>query len=262
MFYVEETENPAIIQATQTITVNPRRGAQDKKPWRDLDLTAITSQTIEKRHVYDMHLGETVVPYATLDPLKAILPLRHGDSSLPADDGGVGGIGLGGLERRMRERWQTISRLWDEHKSRVNKLNLLGRLDYHRELSAQLEWQKNPSDRPVRVVYGGWGMPTAAILYDDTIIVDYKLFWVACKDIAEANYLLALINSAALYEAVTPLMNKGQFGARDLQKQLWKLPIPEYDGRRRCTGRSRRRGRRRLRGRRGSWGGCAASGSG
>ena len=24
-------------------------------------------------------------------------------------------------------------------------------------------------------------------------------------------------------------MNKGQFGARDLQKQLWKLPIPEYD---------------------------------
>ena len=24
-------------------------------------------------------------------------------------------------------------------------------------------------------------------------------------------------------------MSKGQFGARDLHKQLWKLPIPEYD---------------------------------
>ena len=25
------------------------------------------------------------------------------------------------------------------------------------------------------------------------------------------------------------MMSKGQFGARDLQKQLWKLPIPEFD---------------------------------
>ena len=25
-------------------------------------------------------------------------------------------------------------------------------------------------------------------------------------------------------------MSKGQFGARDLVKRLWELPIPEYDG--------------------------------
>ena len=51
-------------------------------------------------------------------------------------------------------------------------------------------------------------------------------------------------------------MAKGQFGARDLQKQLWKLPIPEYDATEALHGRSRRWVRRRLRGRRGSWGGC------
>ncbi len=45
----------------------------------------------------------------------------------------------------------------------------------------------------------------------------------------EAHYLLAIINSQTLYEAATPLMSKGQFGARDLHKHLWKLPIPEYD---------------------------------
>ena len=59
-------------------------------------------------------------------------------------------------------------------------------------------------------------------------IVDYKLFWVTCRDEQEAYYLLAIINSDALYELVTPLMSKGQFGARDLQKHLWKLPIPEF----------------------------------
>ena len=61
------------------------------------------------------------------------------------------------------------------------------------------------------------------------VMVDYKLFWIACKDEQEANYLLAIINSQALYQAVEQFMSKGQFGARDLQKQLWKLPIPEFD---------------------------------
>ena len=52
LFFVKETENPAIIQAGQTVTVNPRRGSQDKKPWRSLDLTDLTGQTIEKAHVF------------------------------------------------------------------------------------------------------------------------------------------------------------------------------------------------------------------
>ena len=41
--------------------------------------------------------------------------------------------------------------------------------------------------------------------------------------------MLAIINSETLYEAAKPLMPKGQFGARHLQKHLWKLPIPEFD---------------------------------
>ena len=78
-------------------------------------------------------------------------------------------------------------------------------------------------------MYTSAGQPTASIIEDDEIVVDYKLFWVACKNTDEANFLLAVINSNALQEAVRPLMSKGQFGARDLQKHLWKLPIPEFD---------------------------------
>ena len=229
LFFVEKTENPAIVQAGQTVTVNPRRGSQDKEPWRSLDLAAITDHTIETRHIYDVHLGETLVPYATLAPLKAVLPMRSGDGEIPKDPDGIGGIGLGGLDWRMRDRWQTVSQLWEENKTAVNKMDLLGQLDYYGKLSAQLEWRRNPNERPLRVAYTGWGAPTAALLHDDDAIVDYKLFWVACKNTQEANYLLAIINSDILYEMVTPLMSKGQFGARDLQKRLWKLPIPEFD---------------------------------
>ena len=96
-----------------------------------------------------------------------------------------------------------------DNKARANKLNLVGRLDYHREMSAQLQWQEDPDDRPVRVVYSSSGEPTAAVLADDDAIVDYTLFWVACRNAQEANYLMAVINSNTLYEAVSALMPKG-----------------------------------------------------
>ena len=229
LFLVNETENTAIVQAGQTITVNPRRGSQDKAPWRNLDLAAITEQTIESRHVYDVYLGETLVPYATLEPLKSILPLRRGEYQLPTDADGPGGIRPSGLERRMRGRWQTISNFWEQNKGRGSKLSLAGTLDYLHKLSSQLAWQENKSYRPVRIIYPEAGQPTAAIVNDDVAIVDKSLYWISCKDITEANYLLAIVNSAALYNAVQPLMSKGQFGARHLQKHLWKLPIPEFD---------------------------------
>ena len=230
LYFVEETENPAIVQAGRTVTVNPRCGSQDKRPWCDLDLTAITQQTVESAHLFDVHLGETLAPYVTLDPLKALLPIKRTGPSvaLAAHAAGVGGVRLGSLERRMRERWRTISSMWDQNKSPNTKRDLIGNLDYYGKLSAQLEWRRNSGDRPIRVVYGGYGAPTAALLHDDDAIVDYKLFWIKCRSAEEGNYLLGIINSDTLFEFVTPLMSKGRFGARDLQKHLWKLPIPEF----------------------------------
>ena len=229
LLFVNETQSPTIIQAGQTITVNPRRGSQDKKPWRNIDLTDITEQTIESQHVFNVHLGETVVPYATLTPLKAVLPFKKGDVGLPVDPEGVGGVNLGALGQRLRIRWQTVSRLWEKNKSVVNKLNLIGQFNFWGHLTAQLDWRQDRHERPIRVVYTKSGVPTAALLQDDDAIIDHKLFWIACRNREEADYLLAIINSDVMYEAVSPLMAKGQFGARDLQKHLWKLPIPEFD---------------------------------
>ena len=227
-FFVNETENTAIVQAAPTVTVNPRRGGQDKAPWKDLDLTAITGQTVENQHLFDVHLGETIAPYVTLEPLKSLLPVKRGDAAIPTDPNGPGGIRLGGLERRMRERWQTVSRLWEGNKALANNLNLLSQLDYMGKLSSQLEWQHNPGSRSVRVMYTTAGQPTTAQLGPSELVAE-RLYWVTCGSHSEANYLLAIINSKTLYDAAISFMSKGQFGARDLHKHLWKLPIPEFD---------------------------------
>ena len=208
------------------------RGAEtERPPWKELDLADISHQTIEKQHLFEVHLGETVVPYVTLEPLKAILPLKQGEFTIPADDNGTGGIRPGGLERTMRERWQTVSSLWDENKGGVNNLNLSERLDYHRELTSQLEWQKDPGELPTRLVYTSAGQPTAAILTDNAALVENVLFWIPCKNTDEANYLLAIINSNTLATAVNKFTTPNWAGnTRHLHKHLWKLPIPEYDG--------------------------------
>ena len=229
LFFVHEIENTALIQARRSITVIPRRGSQDNSPWKDLNLDLITGDTLGEENAFDVHLGETVVPYVTLAPLKALLPVKQGERELPTDEDGVGGINLDELERGMRHRWQIVNALWEENKSPNSKLNLLGQINYYGKLSSQLRWQRSPGQRPFRIVYSAAGRATAAVVHDDKAIVDGKLFWVTCKNMQEAHYLVAIINSAALYEAVQPLMTRGQFGPRDLQEHLWKLPIPEFD---------------------------------
>ena len=230
LFFVNETDSTTIIQAGNTITTNPRRGSNDKKPWRILDLTLITNHTVEKDHVFDVHLGETIIPYATLDPLKAILPLKRNDTVLPGNAHGMGGVDLGALGQRMRDRWQTVSRLWEENQATANQLNLLGRLDYHKELSVQLGWMDNPGDRPVRIVYTQGGEPTGTLLEDGGAIVESRLYWVTCSDTKEAYFLLAIINSDALAAGVNKYTTANWAGkTRDLHKHLWKLPIPEFN---------------------------------
>ncbi len=230
LLFVEETTNPAIIRAGQTLTVNPRRGRYDKEPWRSLDLTAITGQTIETAHQFAIHLGETLAPYITLTPLKAILPFKRENWEISIDNVGISRVSTGSLEKRMRDRWRIISGMWEDNKQPHNKLDLLANLDHYGKLSSQLEWRKQAGDRPIRVVYTRSGTPTAALVADDQILMDTTTYWITCKDLAEAYYLLAIINSDALSDAVNKYTTPNWAGkTRDLHKHLWKLPIPEFD---------------------------------
>ena len=229
LMLVEETTSSAVIRAGETTVVNPRRGSQEKAPWKNLDLRNITGQTIETAHVYDIHLGETLVPFMMLDPLKTALPIRRGEAKIAKDATIEAGIRPSAMERRMRERWKFVSRMWEENKSASNKLSIVDRIDYHRGLSDQLSWQQNPGGTPIRIAYAAAGTPTAAFLDEPAALLDETCYWVRVRNSMEGNFLLAIINSNTLFAEVESLMAKGQFGARHLHKQLWKLPIPEYN---------------------------------
>ena len=121
-----------------------------------------------------------------------------------------------------------MANLWEENKRPNDGKTLFEQIDYFGKLSAQLEWMRQTGNG-LRVAYTASGRPTAAILPDPVAIVDTNLYWIPCDSIGEAKYLIAVINSDALYAAVHGLMSVGQFGARHLHKHLWRLPIPRFD---------------------------------
>ena len=228
LFFVNvEPSDTAIVPGI--VTTQARRTTQEKAPWKDLDPPALRNAPIEEEHVWPVHLGETLAPFALLEPLHAVLPLRVGEElhgPLRSDSpSAIHGVLPARLEERMRDRWSAINRLWEENKSANNRLDLAGQLDYMSKLSNQVH--RGPG---IRLVYTKSGRPTAAVLDSAEPIIENVLFWMLCPTRAEADYLAAVVNSDALRDAVAPLMSKGQFGARDLHKQLWRLKIPEYDG--------------------------------
>ena len=132
LFFVNETENTAIVQAAPSVTVNPRRG----RPGQD----AMERPGFDRHHRPDGREPPSVQSASGRDHR----PVRHPGTSECAAAAEAGrrryshrrqrprGIRLGGLERWMRERWQTTSRLWEENKAPANSLNLLEGLNYVR----------------------------------------------------------------------------------------------------------------------------------
>ena len=79
------------------------------------------------------------------------------------------------------------------------------------------------------LVYGKAGRPTAATVTSEGILIDTTMYFIKCREINEARYLSAIINSQALYDKAQALMPKGQYGPRDVHKHIWRLTIPAYD---------------------------------
>jgi len=106
------------------------------------------------------------------------------------------------------------------------RMTLTQQLDHMRKLSAQL------SATGVKVVYTKAGtLLGAAVLDDPRVVVDHKAYWAAARDMEEAHYLIAILNSATVLNRVIPMQSRGWRDPRDFDNLVWELPIPEYDRR-------------------------------
>ena len=239
LFFVTAEPSQTLMATPGTFRTYPRMSGLDKKRY---DVGTLHGNIVHEVNLFDVYLGESISPYVTLTPLKAALPVDKPSMTLPLNhtlcpinrkSGTVRHnacqIDVTKLDTRMRIRWNVMSSFWDANKGKTDKKSLYQNLNYINKLTTQLEWLRNPGDRPIRISYSTSGEPTATIISNDSAVLDETLYQVTCRTLDEAYYLLAIINSNALAKTVNQFMPKGLFGARHLHKHLWKLPIPEYD---------------------------------
>ena len=239
LFFVTTAPNDGLLAMPDTFRTYPRTGNLDKKTY---DVSELEDRIIHADNLFAVYLGETIAPYIALEPLTAALPVSKATMTIPLDHSkcpvtkkgtirhDACRVDVQQLDERMQQRWPIMESLWDSNKGKADTKSLTQNLNWLNKLTSQLTYLRDPGDLPVRIAYTSAGRPTAALITDNQAILDTKLFQVKCRDLDEAHYLLAIINSDALADAAKPFCTTNWARKiRDLQKHLWKLPIPYFD---------------------------------
>jgi SAM-dependent methyltransferase len=213
LFMVKKEKAGSLGQASGKAAVRSARSANEKKPWKDIreDLTGV----VETEFLRPVYLGESILPYRALKPALAVIPR---DTKFLLDPGGDRIDHYPGLAKWVRR----ADEMWTQHRSTA-RLSLIEQLNYHNKLEGQFPIQ------PQRIVYAKAGMHVAAARIDNRrAVIDHKLYWATAASVEEAHYLCAILNAAVVTQLVRPLMSYGK-DERDIDKHIWKLPIPMFD---------------------------------
>jgi hypothetical protein len=202
----------------------PEQAQLAKAPYKGVTL----SGQIEGRFLFSTVLSKHILPFVVLNPAVVALPVRV-KSGRPVmwESDRLRKEGYRNFAKWMSE----VERIWaDKRGSKADRQTAYERLDYNRELSEQ------DLDAPYLVLYNAAGTNLCAAAFDRTaseltLVVDAKVYWAACNAAEEADYLVAILNSETVNEAIKPFQSVGLLGERDIHKKVLDLPIPVYDTR-------------------------------
>ena len=194
--------------------VGSRRNNQEKEPWKSLP--GIENK-VEVEFLHPIMLGESILPYRVFRSFEGVVPVISNGTIL--DSEAAMNRGFDGLFGWMRK----AEAVWEGNK-RSDKLKLVQLFDFFKQLSAQFPLPD------VRVVYAASGTnPSASILRDNKAVIEHKLYWGKVASIAEARFLVAILNSETARKRSEGRQSRGQWGARDFDKVIFNLPIPRFD---------------------------------
>ena len=187
----------------------------EKVPWKNLESI---EGSIEGRFLRPTLLGEHVLPYKLRPPSLSVTPEVNGKV--------IGEKNAEVEEFQGLAEWLRAAAVhWEKNRTKAAEkrgLDLKGQLDFHGKLASQFPIPE------FRVLYSKSGMHVSSMWTRGMEVVDYTLYWAPVGSPAEARFLVAILNSAAVTQAVRPLMSYGK-DERHIEKYVWRLPIPTYD---------------------------------
>jgi SAM-dependent methyltransferase len=211
-FRVEDAPSTGLGIPAGHRNIRSKRSATENLPWKEV---ASLTGTVETEFIWPTLLGEQVVPFRVFEPEHFVIPLTNSAELLDGEDPKINAYpGLAAWMREAESHWKT---------HRQSEVSLADEIDRMKKLTQQIPVTQ------ARVVYGKAGMHVAAALVTNRQpIIENKLYWASVSSEDEGRYLVGILNAPCLTDLVRPLMSYGK-DERDIDKSVWKLPIPIYD---------------------------------
>ncbi|WP_447983764.1 N-6 DNA methylase [Nitrospira sp. Nam74] len=216
---LEGTVDPEKVYWAET---DPDQAAEAKKPYKDVYLKG----NIEGRFFYLTALSRHVVPFVMIGSSVVALPIDVHEGAVTVRNADA--LRKDGY-REFAKWMKTAEKIWGEKRgAKAEKQSVHEWLDYQSKLTNQ-----NLSHRYL-VLYNRSGTNVSAACIDRRslalpFVVDCTLHWLSCSVLAEADYLVAVLNAEAVNEAIKPFQSMGLLGERDIYNKVLDLPFPEYD---------------------------------
>lgn len=233
-WFVEFKRDPRLGINPQAPFVETSKRAREGA--KDAYADVILAGKVESDFIYAVLTGSELVPFATLPPNYAVLPMIIGK----------GGYEILSANEASRRGWinlskwvETVQTEWEKRRGeKAERMSALEWLDYKKKLSRQ-----NP-DAKYLVVYNTSGTYLASCVVEkrsisftldgvkfrlNGIILDTTVYYRETADANEAHYLTTILNSKFIDDIIKPAQARGAFGPRHFHKKPLELPIPKYN---------------------------------
>ncbi|HEY3853894.1 MAG TPA: N-6 DNA methylase [Verrucomicrobiae bacterium] len=207
-----------------------------KKPW-----TMQIEGQIESRYLFGTVLAKDLMPFVVRKFSLVVLPLLMTSKNDLVMIDAAEALSQG--EKHAYDWFSQTEEIWKK-KRKAEDFTLSGWFNYHTKITEQ-----NPSAKFI-VIYNQSGTNISASLVTQDefksigalsirgYVVDSKTYYHYAKSEDEAHYLVGILNSAFVNDAIKPLQPEGLMGARDIHRRPFEAcDIPLFDAKNPLHGR-------------------------
>lgn len=183
----------------------------------------LAAENVDKSYIFDAFISKNLSPFYMATPAKVLMPGKKVDGqwkAISATDKALMNTSTAYVFNQIEEDTNTPSSLATYLHDTIN---IYGKLD-----------KQNFSTKNWLVLSSASGAnPCAAYISLETLdrarlIIDQTLYWYLADSEDEAIYIVGLLNSDALSDAIKDFQPEGGFGKRHIHTLPYKI-IPKYD---------------------------------
>ena len=184
----------------------------------------LVAANVDKNYIFDAFISKQLSPFYMADPAKVLIPGKKMNGqwkTLSATDRALMNAGTSYVFNQIEDDPKTPETL---EKYLKDAINIYGKLE--KQNFATRDW--------LVLSNAGGSNPCAAYLSLEAvdrarIIIDQTLYWYLAESEEEAIYIVGLLNSRAMAEAIADFQPEGGFGKRHIHTLPYKI-IPKFNG--------------------------------